>query len=392
VVNLQTHIPERLWQAIAATYENQNYSHAILEATYFLSALLRERAGVDGDGAGLVGQALGGDSPRLKLNLLQTESERNVQKGFEQILRGIYLGIRNPRAHEPSNDTQQTADAIIHFLGHIVSLLSSSKEAFTVDGFVSRAFDPEFVESKRYAELVLSEVPQLRLADAAIGLFRARRKNDLRKLTNLVGLLTGAMSPAQLTSYLSVASDELRTATDETDIRTALQMLPPPVWPQLEELPRLRIENKLTGGIKEGLVRNNGSVTQPLATWSRDFLQFYTQRTEAASALLERLESSNSEARHYAAKFFMRSLPGVMTQQHLQARCIQALVNAVNADDANVSEALIAAIYFYPEDWQKKLGSALKSKTDENNPGSYLSDGSPFLSSPANDESDEFPF
>lgn len=392
-MNLQTHIPERLWQAISAAYEAENYSHAILEATYFLSALLRERAGVDGDGAALVGQALGGDSPKLKLNALQSESEKNIQKGYEQILRGVYQGIRNPRAHEPTVDVKETADAIIHFLGYVTSLLSASREAFTVEAFVARVFDPEFVESKRYAELVITEAPKLRLADAAIALFRARKKNDLRKLRYFVPALLGALSPGQLSAYLSVVSDELRITTDDLDIRTALQMLTPTTWPQLDELARLRIENKLIGGIRSGEVLRNGKTTQALATWSSDFLKAFTQRSEAASALLGRMENTDPDARHYAAKFFMRYLPEVMSSPHQVSRCIAAIVSAVKADDANVSQALLVAVHNFPEEWQKKLGEELKEKTDEDNPGAYLFDGAPFLASPAKgDFDDDIPF
>lgn len=392
-MNLQTHIPDTLWQAIAVAYEAENFSHAILEAMHFLSSLLRERAGVDGDGAALVGQALGGDVPRLKINPLQSESDKNAQKGFEQVLRGIYIGIRNPRAHEQIVDSKETADAIIHFLGYVVNILDASKEAFTIEAFVSRVFDPEFVESKRYAELVITEVPKMRLADAAIALFRARKKNDLRKLRHLVPTLVGALNPGQLSSYLSVVSEMFRTTTDDTEIRTALQMLTPSIWPHLDELARLRIENKLIGGIRAGEVLPSGKTTQALATWSNDFLKSFTQREEAANALLSRLESSDPDARQYVAKFFMRHLPDAMVGKYQVSRCISAIVSAVKADDAHVSQALLAAIYHFPEEWQKKLAAELKDKTDEENPGAYLFDGSPFLASPAKDNlDDDIPF
>jgi len=392
-VNLQTHIPERLWQAISTAYEAEHYSHAILEATHFLSSLLRERAGIDGDGVVLVGQALGGESPKLRLNALQTESEKNMQRGFEQILRGIYQGIRNPRSHEPSTDTKETADAVIHFLGYVVGLLSASREMFTVELFVKSVFDPEFVESQRYADLIVSEIPKLRLADAAISIFRARRGNELRKLRNFVPALIGALSPAQLSSYLSVVSDEFKTTTDDTDIRTALQMLTPEVWPSIDELPRLRIENKLIGGIRTGEVLKNGKTLQALATWSNDFLKAFTQRSEAASALLGRLESADSDARHYAVKFFMKVLPEVMSTPQQSSRCIRALVTAVKSDDAHVSQGLISWIHVFSEEWQKKLAEELKDKTDEDNPGTYLYDGTPFLASPSKDEfDDDIPF
>src|SRR5690348_572445 len=99
-MNLRNEITQHLWNAIENVYEGGNYSHAILEAMHLLSNTLREKANIDGDGVSLVGQALGGDSPKLRLNRLQTDSERNIQKGIEQILRGLYVGIRNPRSHE----------------------------------------------------------------------------------------------------------------------------------------------------------------------------------------------------------------------------------------------------------------------------------------------------
>lgn len=388
-MNLQTAIPEALWTAVANAYEAENYSHAILEATYHLSSVLRERAGVDGDGAALVGQALGGDDPKLKLNALQTESDRNVQKGFEQILRGVYLGIRNPRSHEQTTDDKDTADAIIHFLGYALRLLNASKEAFTIDAFVERVFDSEFVESARYAELLVAEVPKLRLADALIALYRARKKAELRKLRYLVPKLFGSLNPTQLASYMNVVSEELRTAADDPTIRTSLQMLTPEVWPNVAELPRLRIENKLVSGIRHGEVTATGQTTQPLATWSNNFLKSFSTRAEAANALISRLDDQNPDARHYAAKFFMRFLPEVMTSPSQTTRCIRAIVAAVEADDANVRSHLISAILSYPQEWQTKLAEALRSKTDEENPAVYLNDSTPFLSAPTKDESDD---
>lgn len=392
-MNLQTSIPDPLWAAVASAYEAENYSHAILEATYYLSTVLRERAGVDGDGAALVGQALGGDVPKLKLNALQTESDRNVQKGFEQILRGIYVGIRNPRSHEQTTDDRETADAVIHFLGYVAGLLSASKEAFTIDAFVERVFDSEFVESARYAELLVAEVPKLRLADALIAVFRVRRKAELRKLRFLIPTLLSALSPSQLASYASVVSEELRTATDDIAIRTSLQMLTPEVWPNLAELPRLRMENKFVSGIRSGEVLQSGKTTHPLATWSNSFLKSFTTRGDAANALISRLEDQDGDARHYAAKFFMRVLPEVMSTPSQTSRCIRAIVSAIKSDDENIRGALISSVLTFPVEWQTKLAEALKDKTDEENPAVYLDDGTPFLSSPAKDEfDDEIPF
>lgn len=76
-MNLQTHIKNDLWLAIQSTYEAGNYSHAIVDAMHYMSNILRDRTGVDGDGKSLVGQALGGDSPPIKN---QQTSNRNRKK------------------------------------------------------------------------------------------------------------------------------------------------------------------------------------------------------------------------------------------------------------------------------------------------------------------------
>jgi uncharacterized protein (TIGR02391 family) len=205
-LNLQTHITSELWESLASAYDSGNYSHAVLEAMHHLTTVLRERSGAEGDGVALVGQALGGDAPKLLINGFQSETDRNVQRGIEQVLRGIYLSIRNPRSHEQMTDTQQDADAIIHFIDYILRILTSSKEAFTVESFMASISDIEFVESKRYAELLVAEVPTNRRGDALVALFKSRRTKEIRKLRYVVSTLLAVLSETQLVLYLEALS------------------------------------------------------------------------------------------------------------------------------------------------------------------------------------------
>ncbi len=107
-MNLQTHISDQLWEAIEGSYQAGNFSHAVLDALHFVTDTIRQKSGIDADGAALVGQALGGDTPKLRINAFQTETEKNIQRGIEQILRGIYTGIRNPRSHEQLKTNRRT--------------------------------------------------------------------------------------------------------------------------------------------------------------------------------------------------------------------------------------------------------------------------------------------
>lgn len=85
-------------------YVDGHYRDAVLNSILAIFDLMRERTGLDLDGAALVTQVLSLDKPRLVLSEIATESGRNDQKGFMQILVGAYLGIRNPKAHSLNHD------------------------------------------------------------------------------------------------------------------------------------------------------------------------------------------------------------------------------------------------------------------------------------------------
>lgn len=63
MINLQVNIDERLWAAIENPYQSGNYSGAVVDAVHFISAVIRDRTGLDGDGQELIGKAFGGPSP-----------------------------------------------------------------------------------------------------------------------------------------------------------------------------------------------------------------------------------------------------------------------------------------------------------------------------------------
>jgi uncharacterized protein (TIGR02391 family) len=390
-MNLQTHISAQLWAAIEGPYDVGNYSHAVLEAVHVVTNVLREKAGVDGDGAVLVGQALGGDNPRIRLNSLETDTERNVQRGIEQILRGIYTAIRNPRSHNAVEDEKATADAVIYFLSYILGLLDTSTEAFTIDAFWSRVIDQEFVDTARYAELLLSEIPPMRRGDAMMRLFQSRLKLPLRERRHVTRQLMAQMNEAQMTNYLAYVSAELRGIGDDASIRTALQMIKPEHWPRIGEVARLRMEQKLLKGIEEGeiLLAGRGKTVNPLATWSRQFLPHFTARADAAEILVEKLEDSDADDRAYVARFFLRTLPEILLENGQIDRAVAALGTALRANDQEIRSSIIGAIPMFPQIWIDKLVAAVPDLTDPNNPAIILSGGVPFLSAPTAPEADD---
>ena len=77
-----------------------DYFHAISEATKSLALKIRSKTKLDGDGADLIDRAFGGERPMLAINALATMSERSEQKGYVNMLKGLFGLFRNPMAHE----------------------------------------------------------------------------------------------------------------------------------------------------------------------------------------------------------------------------------------------------------------------------------------------------
>lgn len=78
-----------------------NYFHAVFEASKGLAQRIRDLSGIDCDGAQLVDRVFAIDRPILAFNSLQTETEKSEHKGVASLLRGCFGAIRNPLAHEP---------------------------------------------------------------------------------------------------------------------------------------------------------------------------------------------------------------------------------------------------------------------------------------------------
>ena len=384
----QSNVSERLWKAIAANYESGDFKGAILDGMQVITEVLREKSAVDGDGGALVGQALGGENPKIRLNALSTQTEKDFQRGFEHILRGLYLAVRNVRSHERTNDERQTADTMLLFIDHVVSVLVASTESFTMSGFMEQITDADFVDTQRYAELLVASIPPLHLGDALWQLYESRRRIPLVNRRHLFRELTEKLSEAQRTILFGRVSNELRSPFDDAGIRTYLQILRPEDWLLIDEVPRLRLEHKLLNGIRSGEILAGGKVTQPLATWAPSFLPHFQTKSEVASVMASKLQNIDDDDRRYIARFFFRVLPSIDDSEPYVRRCADAIVKAIKGGDERIREAVLQHVASFPESWTSRLVEGLAELTDKENPGVVLKDGTPLLK--AAEKSDDF--
>lgn len=92
-------------------YRNGHFRDSVLNAFVSLGDLMREKTGVGEDGAALATQVLSLKNPKLVLSDIKTESGRNDQIGFLEIIKGAFIGIRNPKAHSIRHDLTESKAA-----------------------------------------------------------------------------------------------------------------------------------------------------------------------------------------------------------------------------------------------------------------------------------------
>lgn len=106
---------ELLHPAIIASslelYVNGHLRESVLNSITAIFDLIRQKSGVMEDGDRLIGHVFSTADPVLVLSELGSESGQNDQKGFMQIYKGAYQGIRNPKAHTLNHDLNEMKTA-----------------------------------------------------------------------------------------------------------------------------------------------------------------------------------------------------------------------------------------------------------------------------------------
>ena len=351
-MEIKNEISNELWDAIKKNYEAENYTGVILDAVFTLTNTIRNKTGLEGDGASLIGQAFGGDNPRIKLNKLQTDSEKDVQRGTQDILRGIYTAIRNPRSHDASSDTKKTADSIIIFLNYLLGQIDESKLSFDSDDFLKRVFDPYYVQTEEYSNLLVEDIPKRQRANIAIKTILQRSEGDIYALGCFLSALLEKLENVDRDRVFNVISDELRTTTEEEDIRYLVHMCPGKYWTLINKSVRIRVESILYKDFsKASYDENTGQCGSQgaLATWiTSEHLSNFSNLASWTRSTVNMLNSGNSNLIAYVNKFFWEKICRV-NKNNITWPLQLYFQNALKAGNVEIIEKLKSKI-LYDED------------------------------------------
>jgi len=101
---------------------DDNYFHAVLEATKSIADRLRQMSNLGSDGAELVRDSLSlgkNGIPKIPINLLRNDTEKSEQTGFMNLVIGLFGTFRNPTAHAAKIDWNMREEDALDILGTI---------------------------------------------------------------------------------------------------------------------------------------------------------------------------------------------------------------------------------------------------------------------------------
>ncbi len=334
----------------------------------FLTDVLRDKSGLDGDGKELVGAALGfgkGKSPRIQVNKLQTDTEKNIQIGLQELLKGMYSFVRNPRSHERVEDTKKTADTIILFLNHLLDFLGESQQSFTIEGFISLVTDRYFVRDQDYVEELVQKIPVRKRSDTIIELYRQKTWLQSDNFQPVIEILLKRLSENEVDEFLLVVSDELQQVQEEYEISLAVKVLPAYLWPRIQKMPRLRAENALIEAVEGATYEPESKYTSNTdATWISNIAEYLSPQSKSKleQIVWKKLQSDDMEHQSFVAQYMLSTLLHLFRQPFLINRCANYLCECVENGNKFMEARLPAFVTFEaPKEWEKEFEKRLPS-------------------------------
>ena len=119
---------EQLSEVSRARFATGHYADAVEASLKHLNNAVKEKSGAtDKDGAELMRTVFSANCPILRINELQSQSDKDEQRGYMHLFEGAMIGIRNPRAHESGLiDDAATALEILAMVNHLMRKLETA--------------------------------------------------------------------------------------------------------------------------------------------------------------------------------------------------------------------------------------------------------------------------
>ena len=105
-----------------------DYEEAVRVAFLRINNRVKSLSGLSTDGAPLMLLAFSPNDPKLRINELANQSDRNEQQGIMHLFEGSMLAFRNPQSHDDERKlSMEEAQGPLHLANYLMGLLDVMK-------------------------------------------------------------------------------------------------------------------------------------------------------------------------------------------------------------------------------------------------------------------------
>ena len=235
---------EILKESIKTHYENKDYTEVVRDALLCLTTEIRKKSDLkDNDGVDLVNKAFSEKNPLIKINKLETETDKNKHRGIMDLSKGLIEYFRNPMSHSKQEYSKKIADAILVILDQVIlEEIVGSKSINSIDDWYLEITNELFPNTERYAKNLISTIPNNKYYELLVILYKNR--NNIPKLKDkIIDELVHNLSPEEFKDYCNVIERDLFGNVQEKEIISLLKFISSNIWKNLSNLAKTKIED-----------------------------------------------------------------------------------------------------------------------------------------------------
>jgi uncharacterized protein (TIGR02391 family) len=233
-----------LKDAIKSHYENKDYTEVVRDALLCLTTEIRKKSDlVDSDGVELINKAFSEKNPLIKINKLETRTDKNKNMGIMDLSKGLIEYFRNPMSHSKQEYSKDVTDAILVLLDKVIlEEIIGSKSINSLEEYYLEISNELFPNTERYAKKLIVSIPKSKYYELLLMLYKNR--NDTTQLKDkIIKELVINLSQEEFKDYCKVIEDNLFGNINEKDIISSLKFISTNIWDNLSDLVKSKIED-----------------------------------------------------------------------------------------------------------------------------------------------------
>lgn len=298
------------WRVIDTHYEKECYTDVLKDACLYIIQLVQERSDQEHlDGEKLITNVFSEQNPKLLINNNENVSEKDEQRGFGFLLRGIICAIRNPISHNKDFVfDKDEADAILLFINnYILPKLDNSKDFNYVEDWFAFIFCENNNDSKKFSDTVLNNMSKKEKYNLLINIINKLDNIKEGKYKYIINKLYDDLRKNEKNEVINMINKKLIKAGDNRYLRMFFDHFNVEIWKELDELVKIRIEEMIYNDIYKGKVYIDPDTMSEncigtLGTWTQNWISNFTNNIEITNLIFQKMKN-DSEA-DYVLEYF----------------------------------------------------------------------------------------